>query len=208
MDVCVWERETLVCVGLPLVLLHHCFSSLGQETAVESEAEVKVCTQPFEGYSVLPANINQIAWSWAFTELENHIMLAHSHRHRLQHTVSHAGSYVATPMKVDLAIIEQVHGFLGYFHLTEQNSGKFYQLIYVHFQDESLNKQPKTSKQMRSKSIIKMNERLEWHSDRATGIFWASRLATRTCHFLGKLVTPLAQAATSPQSTGWLLCGF
>ena len=57
----VCECEALVCVGLPLALLHHCFSSLGQETAVESEAEVKVCTQPFEGYSALLANINQIA---------------------------------------------------------------------------------------------------------------------------------------------------
>lgn len=53
------DGAALVCVGLPLVLLHHCFSSLGQETAVEREAEVKVCTQPFEGYSVLLANINQ-----------------------------------------------------------------------------------------------------------------------------------------------------
>lgn len=88
---CVWLWEVLVCVGLPLALLHHCFSSLGQETAVESEAEAKVCTQPFEGYSALLANINQIAWSWAFTELENHIMLAHSHRHRLQPAVIHVG---------------------------------------------------------------------------------------------------------------------
>lgn len=55
------KREALVCVGLPLVLLHHCFSSLGQETAVESEAEVKVCAQPFEGYSAPLANINQTA---------------------------------------------------------------------------------------------------------------------------------------------------
>lgn len=88
---CEADRYILVCVGLPLVLLNHCFSSLGQETAVESEAEVKVCTEPFEGYSALFAKINQIAQSWAFTELENHIMLAHSHRHRLQLTVSHAG---------------------------------------------------------------------------------------------------------------------
>lgn len=112
--VCVWEA--LVCVGLPLVvLLHHCFSSLGQETAVESEAEVKVCTQPFEGYSVLPANINQVAWSWAFTELENHIMLAHSHRRRRHLAVNHAGWYMATLMKVDLVIIDSVLGFLEYF---------------------------------------------------------------------------------------------
>lgn len=67
--VCVWVSEALVCVGLPLVLLHHCFNSLGQETAVESEVKV-CCTQPFEGYSALLASINQIAWSWAFTELE------------------------------------------------------------------------------------------------------------------------------------------
>lgn len=87
-------------------------------------------------------------------------MLAHSHRHRLQHTVSHAGSYVATLMKVDLAITEQVHGFLGYFHLNEQNSGKVYQLIYGHFQDERPQQATKNIKQMRSKSIIKMNESL------------------------------------------------
>ena len=79
---CEADREALVCVGLPLVLVYHCFSSLGQETAVESEAEVKVCTQPFEGYSALFAKINQIARSWAFTELENHIMLAHSHKRK------------------------------------------------------------------------------------------------------------------------------
>lgn len=38
--------------------LGHCFSSLGQETAGESQAEVKVCT--FQGNSVLPANINHV----------------------------------------------------------------------------------------------------------------------------------------------------
>lgn len=53
---CVADGDAFVCVGLPLVLLHHCFSSLGQETAVKSEAEVKVCTQPFEGYC-LPKSI-------------------------------------------------------------------------------------------------------------------------------------------------------
>lgn len=54
-------RKPLICVGPPLVLLDHCFSSLGQETAVESEAKVKVCAQPFEGFSALVANINQTA---------------------------------------------------------------------------------------------------------------------------------------------------
>lgn len=62
-------------------------------------------------------------------------------------------------------------------------------------------------KQMRSRSEITMNEDKQ-NEDRVVGIFWASQLAVRTCHFLGKLVTPLAQPATSPQLTGWLLCGF
>ena len=63
------KREVLVCVGPPLALLHHCFSSLEQETAVESEVKV-CCTQPFEGYSALLASINQTAQSRTFTEQE------------------------------------------------------------------------------------------------------------------------------------------
>lgn len=47
------DGEVLVCAGPALALVHHCFSSLGQETAVESEAEVTVSTQPFEGYTAL-----------------------------------------------------------------------------------------------------------------------------------------------------------
>lgn len=77
-------------VGVCLVRLHHCFSSLVQETAVESEVKVW-CTQPFEGYSALLASINQTACSCAFTEQENHIMLAHSHGHGLQLTINHPG---------------------------------------------------------------------------------------------------------------------
>lgn len=56
----VCSGEPLVFVGPPLILLHHCFSSLGQETAVDSGIEVGH-TQPFQGYSALPGNINQTA---------------------------------------------------------------------------------------------------------------------------------------------------
>lgn len=47
-----------------------------------------------------------------------------------------------------------------------------------------------------------------WNEERATWACGASQLAKRTCHSLHELATPLAQPATSPQSTGWLLCGF
>lgn len=63
------------------------------------EREVEVCTQPFEGYSAPFAKINQIARSlgFFFTELQNHIMLAHSVGRKCQHTVSHTVEHMATP---------------------------------------------------------------------------------------------------------------
>lgn len=74
-----------------------------------------------EGYSAPLANINQIAWSWAFTGLENHIMLAHSHRHSLQHTVSLPGKYVATLIKVEVIIMDSIMCPQGIFSSMKKN---------------------------------------------------------------------------------------
>lgn len=107
---CVWQRSFGLAwptSGTATAL----FQQFEQETAVESGAEVKVCTQPFEGYSVLLANINQMAWSWAFTEPENHSVLAHSHR--IQHNVGTAGIYAATLMKVEFVKLWKVTGNSG-----------------------------------------------------------------------------------------------
>ena len=93
-----------------------CFSSLGQETAVEREAGVKVCAQPFEGYRALLANINQIAWSWAFTELEK--------PHHVSTFAQDAGSSTLSvtlddtwppPLEVDLVTVDPDMGSQGIF---------------------------------------------------------------------------------------------
>lgn len=186
---CVCMCEALVCAGLPLVLLNHCFSSLGQETAVESEVEVKVCTQPFEGYSALFAKINQIARSWAFTELEkpHHVSTfaqtqapAHCQSCWITHGHRDGGG-----SRDDIFS----HGFLRYFHLNDWKSGTVLRINLCAF---SRWKRPeratKISSRWGAKVKNKMNEELS-ETSTVIGLFWASRFAMTTCHFLGKLVT-------------------
>lgn len=48
-------------------------------------------------------------------------MLAHSHRHSLQHTVSLHGKYVATLMKVEVMIMDSIMGPQGIFGSMKGN---------------------------------------------------------------------------------------
>ena len=202
-DVCVRVCETLVCVGLPLVPLHHCYSSLGQETAVEREAGVKVCAQPFEGYRALLANINQIAWSWAFTELEK--------PHHVSTFAQDTGSSTLSVTLDDtwpprwrwiwwLWIRTWVLRVFSSQRVRLRPSLR----RLIHWFMCVLEMKMAWTRQMRSQGVIKTNEG-------TYGIFlsFAARNEDVSLFFFeGKLVTPLTQQATSPQWAGWLLCGF
>lgn len=91
--VCVWEREASTFAGPPLVLLHHCFSSLGAGNSC-GEWGKSLQRAAVWGLQCTARQYQSKLHETSASAETNHIMLAHSHRHGLQLAITHPGLYV------------------------------------------------------------------------------------------------------------------